>query len=367
MLQSQDNKNFRRDGSSGTSPYVTGKRMRGIYTATGGETMLNTLTQLVGDKFNFIPGFNQLDIVRINGDIVSLVGETVHELAGNYLKFDTALQAGEKVMVTKSLEVNVLNNPNELVQKVHSADLTAGQTEVSLPFSYPHSQNLEGNIGALIVILDGKIVDRNSYNEQSASGDGIYYEPTDEGTYTNKIKFTTGSVPLAASLSVLMLGTFDLTKVQETFIDKQLYKLEAWYTCIVGNSPNANYSDLQDAIDYVDSLGGGKILVVDDLTSTGFSIPASANNITIESLNLNKITKSGTTSNSKAFEFGANCNRIVIKGFELVNWDESGDYVFYANSGVDKLFVMNNYLNSYTNGHNFAGVVTNYIFNNNLI
>ena len=158
------------------------------------------------------------------------------------------------------------------------------------------------------------------------------------------------------------------------FLDTSIHEITSQHEkigAVVGNASDvtnnlANHSDLQTAVNALASTGG-EIKVIRDVTTTGISIPDNTTNLTIFSTKFNKIIKSGTNPNSKAFYYGQNCSRIMIRGFEFEGWDDTGDYLFYAAAtGVDVIWAVENYSALFNNANNFSGVVSKYVYDHNL-
>jgi hypothetical protein len=136
-------------------------------------------------------------------------------------------------------------------------------------------------------------------------------------------------------------------------------------------SSGCDYTGLQAAITGL-GTSGGTIVVLEDQTTTGLIIASNTSNLTIMSPRLYKITKSGTSAGAYALWVGGGSSRIVVKGLEFVNWDEAGDYVFYAGntpSAPEYVFVMECILNSYTTKHNFDTIIVsgNYVYDTSVI
>ena len=181
-------------------PAVIFKNLRFAHQASAGETIINLLS-LNTPSSGMPASFTQpstTDLSAVNLSIAKSNFRLVSSLKG-YLEFDSYEITGPKqITLGFSAEedetfVGVIENTPKTGLQVIDNDpivvttvLPAGSTEINVGKPFDLNKYSTTNQGAVLVIVEGQILKRNTGNTQSASGDKDYYE-FDNGSTSSSI------------------------------------------------------------------------------------------------------------------------------------------------------------------------------------
>lgn len=217
MIKSTDGISFKRSGGEigDRMPNVGVRRIRATYTATGGETSINTSTLSPAIQYN--PGQNQLEIKRSSGGAL-IAGLDYFETGSNTIGFPSndALIAGEVIEITQAVTLTgvaaLSSNPS-----TYSALGTSGQTLVTCSFSWQYNLNPSYAQGAVLVYVNGSLLSRNQdYTEVNLSA-----------TNTNQIMLTTALIGGENIVMVPAFQTVDVSSATNTFVSQQQQQIQA--------------------------------------------------------------------------------------------------------------------------------------------
>lgn len=221
------------------TPLLGGRKLRSIYTATGGETSINL--SLLNPPLSYMPLNNQISVKRSSGGN-PISGTDFFELTPSSIGFPISdpLIAGEIVEISLDFFATgvMACTPRP---DVYTAYATAGQTLITSSFAWTYNLNSGSGIGGCILIIEGIVQTRGAAND--------YTEVSLGTSLTNQLLLTQA---LLGGEKIIILPTY------------QPIDTSAASTTFYGQA----YSNLQDM------LGAGIPAFIDETTL--ISVPNTA-------------------------------------------------------------------------------------------
>lgn len=179
------------------TPLLGGRKLRAIYTATGGETSIDL--SLLTPALSYAPGNNQISIKRSSGGN-PISGYDFYELTPSSIGFPIS----DPLIASEIVEINLEFQATGVMACTPRPDVytgvgTVGQTLITANFSWPYNLNSGSGIGAVKLIIEGIIQTRGSEND--------YTEVNLSTANTNQILLTTA---LLGGEKIIVLPTYQM-------------------------------------------------------------------------------------------------------------------------------------------------------------